>query len=105
MIDLKLLGYRIRVLRAQKGLSQDKLSELAGLNGKYLGEVERGSANISIINLSKLADALAVPLLSLLSAERERPRSELVSELHKLIDATDDAQLKIIYRVIEAVIR
>ena len=105
MLDQKLLGNRIRSLRVQKALSQDKLSELAGLNGKYLGEVERGSANISIVNLSKLADALDVPLHALLSAEHERPRQELVTELHKLIDETDDAQLKIIYRVIESVIR
>ena len=105
MFDQKLLGNRIRSLRIQKALSQEKLSELAELNGKYLGEVERGSANISIVNLAKLADALDVPLLSLLAAKHERPRRELVSELHKLIDRTDDAQLKIIYRVIEAVTR
>jgi transcriptional regulator with XRE-family HTH domain len=105
MIDQKLLGNRIKSLRVQKRLSQDKLGELAELNGKYLGEVERGAANISIVNLSKLADVLHVPLLALLSAEHERPRPELVSELHKLIDETDDARLKIIYRVIEAVTR
>ena len=105
MFDRKLMGNRIKVLRVQQGLSQDKLSELAGLNGKYLGEVERGSANISIINLSNLADALDVPLPSLLSTEHERSRPELVSELRKLIDETDDARLKIISRVIGAVIR
>ena len=67
--------------------------------------MERGSANISIVNLAKLADALDVPLLSLLAIEHERPRPQLVSELHKLIDESDDAQLKIIYRLIESVLR
>jgi transcriptional regulator with XRE-family HTH domain len=105
MLDQKLLGNRIRSLRVLKALSQDKLSELAGLSGKYLGEVERGAANISIVNLSKLADALNVPLLSLLSAEHERPRPELIAELHALLNETDDAQLKILYRIIEAVTR
>ena len=105
MFDQKLLGARIKALRIQKALSQDRLSELADLNGKYLGEVERGSANISIVNLSKLADALDVPLPSLLSAGHERSRPELVSTLHKLIDESDDAQLKIIYRLIESVLR
>ena len=105
MFDQKLLGSRIKVLRIQKGLSQDKLSELAGLNGKYLGEVERGSANISIVNLSKLADALDVPLPSLLTAAHERPRPELVAEIRKLIDTADDTQIKILYRIIDAVTR
>ncbi len=105
MIDQKLLGNRIKSLRVQKGLSQDKLGELAGLNGKYLGEVERGISNISITNLSKLADVLEVPFLSLLNIEHERPQAELVKELHHLIDSSDESQLKMIYRIIDAVTR
>ena len=105
MIDQKLLGNRIKSLRVQKGLSQDKLGELSGMNGKYLGEVERGNSNISITNLSKLADVLVVPFLSLLNIEHEQSRKELVKELHQMIDDADDSQLKIIYRVIEAVTR
>jgi transcriptional regulator with XRE-family HTH domain len=105
MIDQKLLGNRIKSLRVQKGLSQDKLGELSGLNGKYLGEVERGNSNISITNLSKISDVLEVPFLSLLDIEHERNRAELVKELHRMIDGSDDAQLKIIYRLLEAVLR
>lgn len=105
MIDQKLLGNRIRSLRVQKGFSQDKLGELAGLNGKYLGEVERGNSNISITNLSRLADVLDVPLLSLMAVEHERDRVELTDELHRMIDDADDTQLKIIYRVLEAILR
>jgi transcriptional regulator with XRE-family HTH domain len=105
MIDQKLLGNRIKSLRVKKGLSQDKFGELSGLNGKYLGEVERGNSNISIMNLSKLADVLEVPLLSLLTIEHEQDRVELVKELHQMIDESDDSQLKIIYRILEAVTR
>ena len=105
MIDQKLLGSRIKSLRVQKGLSQDKLGELSGLNGKYLGEVERGNSNISITNLSKLSDVLEVPFLSMLNIEHEQDRTELVKELHQMIDGADDSQLKIIYRVLEAILR
>ena len=105
MIDQKLLGNRIKSLRVHKGLSQDKLGEFAGLNGKYLGEVERGNSNISITNLSKISDVLDVPFLSLLNTEHEQDRAELVKELHQMIDGADDGQLKTIYRVLEAVIR
>ena len=105
MIDQKLLGSRIKSLRVLKGLSQDKLGELSGMNGKYLGEVERGNSNISIMNLSKVADVLEVPFLSLLSIDHERDRGELVKELHQMIDGADDGHLKLIYRVLEAVLR
>ena len=105
MIDQKLLGNRIKLLRVRKGLSQDKLGELSGLNGKYLGEVERGNSNISITNLSKLSDVLEVPFLSLLNIEHEQDRAELVKELHQMIDSSDDAQLKTIYRVLDSILR
>ena len=105
MFDQKLLGCRIRSLRVQRGLSQDRLGELAGLNGKYLGEVERGNSNISIVNLSKLADVLSVPLLSLLTIGHEQDRGKLLEDLNHLLEGADDAQLKVIYRVIEAVVR
>ena len=105
MFDQKLLGNRIKALRIQMCLSQDKLGELAGLNGKYLGEVERGNSNISIVNLSKLAEVLDVPLATFMSTSHERTRPELVAELHKLIDGASDAQIKVIYRIIESVVR
>ena len=105
MFEQKLLGNRIKSLRVQKGLSQDKLGELAGLNGKYLGEVERGNSNISVTNLSKLAEALEVPLISLLTMNHEKTRDELLSDLHKLLNTADDSQLKVIHRLIEAVTR
>ncbi|MDR0239773.1 MAG: helix-turn-helix domain-containing protein [Deltaproteobacteria bacterium] len=105
MFDPKPLGRRIRALRMLRGLSQDKLAELAGLNGKFIGEVERGNANISVANLAKLATVLETPLPSLLILDHERDRNRLVEELHKLIDTADDRQLAVIYRVVEAVIR
>ena len=105
MIDQKLLGSRIKSLRVQKGLSQDKLGELSGLNGKYLGEVERGNSNISITNLSKISDVLEVPFLSMLNIEHEQDRTELVKELHQMIDSSDDGQLRIIYRVLDSILR
>ena len=105
MFDQKLLGNRIRSLRLKKELSLDKLGELAGLNGKYLGEVERGSSNISVVNLSKLAGVLEVPLQSLLTFGHERPRAELIQDLHQRIEKSNDTQLKTIYRVLDAITR
>jgi len=105
MFDPKPLGRRIRTLRMFKGLSQDRLAELAGLNGKFVGEVERGNANISVANLAKLSAVLETPLPSLVLFEHEQDRNQLASELHRLIDSADERQLAVIYRIIEAVIR
>lgn len=52
------VGNRIRELRTEIGLSQEKLSFACNLDRTYVGSVERGERNISIINLNKIAIAL-----------------------------------------------
>ncbi len=61
----KFLGQRLRVLRKQRLLSQERLGERAGLSGKFIGEVERGEKSISIDSLYHVAVALEVPLRDL----------------------------------------
>lgn len=52
------VGNRIREIRIQIGLSQEKLSFACNLDRTYIGSVERGERNISVINLNKIAIAL-----------------------------------------------
>ena len=52
------LGKRIRILRLDLNLTQEELSELAGLSPKYLGEVERGRADPNLSSIEQIADAL-----------------------------------------------
>jgi transcriptional regulator with XRE-family HTH domain len=53
-------GLRVRSLRKQRGLSQERLAELADLHFTYVSSVERGKRNISLINIVRLARALKV---------------------------------------------
>ena len=58
----KFLGQRLRVLRTQRGLSQERLGLRSGLSGKFIGEVERGEKSISVDSLYHVAVALEIPL-------------------------------------------
>ena len=59
-------GARVREIRKSKGLSQETLALKCELDRTYIGAVERGERNISIINMYKIAHALAVPTRELL---------------------------------------
>jgi len=52
------IGNRIRELRNEADLSQEKLAFECELDRTYIGSVERGERNISVINLRKIAKAL-----------------------------------------------
>lgn len=69
---LSRLGRRIRELRLQTGLTQEQLAERADLHPTYLGGIERGERNLSLNNLDKLAEAMQVPLHSLLDFQDEQ---------------------------------
>lgn len=56
----KKFGLRVRELRTNKGLSQEELALASLLDRTYIGGVERGERNISLINIYKLAQALNV---------------------------------------------
>jgi transcriptional regulator with XRE-family HTH domain len=62
------LGGRVRLLREQRGLSQEKLAERAGLTSKFLGEVERVETNPSTTSVARLAAALSVNVGDLFEA-------------------------------------
>lgn len=61
-------GERVRVLRKRKEFSQESLALACGLDRTYIGSVERGERNISLLNICKIAAALGVPTKELFDA-------------------------------------
>lgn len=63
---LQQIGDRIRDLRSEANLSQEKLAFACDLDRTYIGSVERGERNISALNLKKIAKALKIKPADLL---------------------------------------
>lgn len=57
---LRRFGEQVRKLRKRRGLSQEDLALEAELDRTYVGGVERGERNISLINILKIAKAVGV---------------------------------------------
>ncbi|WP_427181388.1 helix-turn-helix domain-containing protein [Paenibacillus sp. TC-CSREp1] len=84
---LKLVGARIKVLRKEKGLSQEALGEKGGFHFTYIGQVERGEKNIALINLGKIAEALEVnvsQLFAYVSDEVEFTETDII--IQEIVD-------------------
>ena len=56
----KRLGLNVRQRRLELELSQEKLTDLAGLHRTYIGAIERGERNVSLLNIVAVARALDV---------------------------------------------
>jgi transcriptional regulator with XRE-family HTH domain len=60
------LGDAIRQYRAKRGLSQEALAVDANLDRSYVGGIERGEHNLTVMNLRKISDALGAKMSDLL---------------------------------------
>ena len=58
----EVVGKRLRELRALKGLNQEEMAELAGVNPKYYSEIERGKRNITLRVAEKIVISLGISL-------------------------------------------
>ncbi len=99
------LGKRIKELRNKADLSQEQLAERAGISGKYLGEVERGEVNVSVVILEKVATVLQLNLPELLIFEHHIPRQDLVAELVALLHQAEDKDLRLAYRILMSIMK
>ncbi len=59
---LKSLGKRIKEMRSERSISQEELAELAGVHRTYVGMIERGEKNVTILTAHKISTALEISI-------------------------------------------
>ena len=67
-----LAAKHIRKIREGKGLSQEKLADMAELHRTYISSVERGERNVTVDSLERLADALNVDIRTFFGPEESQ---------------------------------
>ena len=78
-LNYLLIGQRVKELRQQNALTQDKLAELCDVSTSYLGHIERGSRNLSLETAYKISKCLKVSLDSLIIDGINENNSTLVN--------------------------
>ncbi len=67
---LRKLGENLRTFREKQDLSQEALAFKAGLDRTYISGIERGERNISVITLSKIAEALDKDIMNFFNGKK-----------------------------------
>ncbi|MFD1862837.1 helix-turn-helix domain-containing protein [Planococcus chinensis] len=101
MVVLTDFGKRVKELRLKAGITQESLAIRAELDRSYVGAIERGEKNLSLLNIEKLANALDVDLSYLFEHESFAPRSAFFKrELKKPLEERFIYDINLIDQVI-----
>ena len=65
-------GFAVKMRREELQLTQEDLAEKAGIHRTYLSDIERGSRNLSLINIERLAASLSISLAELFQSVETR---------------------------------
>ena len=73
-IKMPLLGQRLKLLRNEKGMTQQDMAELLGKSSRHYQDMEAGKINVPGLTLIKLADLFQVSIDYLVGRSEDRRR-------------------------------
>ena len=102
---LKLFGNRIKELRKKSNITQEKLAEIIGIEQQQICRIERGGCFTTIETLEKLADALNVDIKELFKFYHHNEKDALLTELNILLQRASESEIKLIYRIVNDILK
>lgn len=101
MNNKKLLGKRIKELRKEAGLTQEKLAELIEIETTSLSGIESGRHFPSLSTVEKIAKSLNVEMKALFDFDHLLPVEQMKVNIIQNIDKLSDKKISFIYRFFE----
>ncbi|HDQ25621.1 MAG TPA: XRE family transcriptional regulator [bacterium] len=100
------IGKRIRELRLEKGMTQEILSERAGITANFLCLIEGGRKKASVATIGKLADAMNIPLKEFFDYSRSVPAGRFKKggyekKLRIMLEDMDSAEQLMVMEVVK----
>jgi len=103
----RLVGARLRELRASLDLSQGELAERAGLGVETISRMERGVQGLTLDNLYKVVEALDVPLylvFDVLEKKEDLVECAAISEILQMLRLAPKNQVMLALKVVRAIV-
>ncbi len=101
LIDYAALGNRIRIARKNKGLSQEKLSELCSVSAAHIGHIERGTRIPSLETLFKISKVLNVSLDSLFFDSQD-DMGNVFKSIYSRLEGKSDEKVRVFVSAVKA---
>jgi transcriptional regulator with XRE-family HTH domain len=101
---LNLVGDKVRLHRKERGLTQEELAEMSDLQSAYIGGIERGERNISLLTLEKIIKSLNISPESFFSFKEidisDKSNVDQIITIHKnLLQSRNIGEIKSIHNI------
>lgn len=102
----KLLGSRIKELRKNRGLSQEKLGEMVNIDPKHLSRIEVGRSFPSLDTLTEIAKALKMELKDFFEfTHHGKSANEITKSICSLLKEASEEKRRLILKIVRAIVR
>ena len=98
-----LLGKRFKELRKNKGFTQDKFSEMPGIDAKHLSRIECGKTQPSLNLIKHAASIFNIEISKFFEIEHLYCKDELISQINEILKNTKEDKVSLIYKIIKSI--
>ncbi len=101
-----LLGSRIKELRKNRGLSQEKLAEMVNIDPKHLSRIEVGRSFPSMDTLTEISKALKLELKDFFEfSHHGKSANEITKSICNLLEEASEEKRRLILKIVRAIVR
>ena len=101
-LDYKAIGKRVKIARIRADLTQEELSEKAGLSTTHMSNIETGNSKLSLPMAVALANALSVSVDTLLCDNVIHSKEIFSQEIQMLVEDCDDYEIRMLADLLKA---
>ena len=96
------IGERLKALRKARGLSKNRLAQLAGISQTHISDIEAGKKNPTVETLRRICDALGISLIEFLDDTKEPGLHPDAARLAKIAEKLPPEERRALLSYIEA---